>query len=285
MGTFQDCARRHASLQFIVIALMAAPGCGPQLDPAPPQPLDVGQTYVGTVISKTGTWRNSGTAKATIVQIPLTMGGANANLFAGALMGPVPATVAQGAALAPPAVFAFAPTAVGQFTATATPAVQEANATVNAMALQGEGIAQINRGSLVLGGQPLTLGQPVNFGRVRVGAASPIITLNLQNTFMPTGNVRITKVQLHNNNQGFTYVGPQPPFNIPQGGRVAVQLRFTPPPFPNPPLEKKFYDGITFFEVQTDTLGNITASASGTALCGVGFHPSENPPNPPMVCP
>lgn len=285
MGTFRDRARHCASLQFVVPALIAMFGCGPQLDPAPPQPLDIGQTYVGTIISKTGTWRNSGTANATIAQPALVMAGANANVFAGALMGAVPATVAPNRTLAPPVVIAFAPTAVGQFTATAIPAVQEANATVNAMTVQGEGIAQINRGSLVLGGQPLTMGQPVNLGRVRVGATSPIVTLNLQNTFMPTGNVRVTKVQLHNNNQGFIYVGPQPPFNIPQGGTVAVQLRFRPPAFPNPPLEKKFHDGITFFEVQTDTLGNITASASGTALCGVGFHPSENPPQPPMTCP
>jgi hypothetical protein len=182
-------------------------------------------------------------------------------------------------------VLGFSPNSVGAFTATATPVVAEANATVTAMNLQGEGIMQINRGSLVLGGQPLTVGQPVNFGRVRVGAAPSIVTLNLQNTFLPTGVVRITKVQLQMTNQGFTYLGPPTPFNIPQGGTVAVRLQFAPPAWNPPPLEKKFYDGVTFFEVATDTLGNITASASGTALCGVGFHPSENPPNPPMTCP
>lgn len=274
----------QGTLAAVVTTIVLA-GCGPQLDPAPPQPLDIGQAYVGTVTSKTGTWRNSGTANATLTQPALTMGGANANLFAGALMGLVPATVAKGTALAPPAVFAFAPTDVGQFTATATPTVQEANATVTAMTLQGEGIMQINRGSLVLGGQPLTVGQPVNFGRARVGAAPSVVTLNLQNTFMPTGNVRITNVVFQMNNQGFTLVAPPVPFNIPQGGTVAVRLQFAPPAWNPPPLEKKFRDGVTFFEVATDTLGNITASASGTALCGVGFHPSENPPNPPMACP
>jgi len=270
----------------IVIALT---GCGPKLDPAPPQPLDIGQAYAGTTASKTGTWRNSGTANVTITQPVLAMGGANANLFAGVLMGAVPATVAKGQALAPPAVFAFAPTDVGQFTATATPTVAEANATVNAMALKGEGIMHYVVGDLTLGGQQITLQppKPVNFGRVRVGRQSPIITFDVQNGVFATQNITITKVQFSMNNQGFSYVGPPTPFVVPRGGKVAVQLRFRPPAFPNPPQEKMFRDGVTFFEVQTDTMGNVTAqkSAAGVALCGVGFHPSEIPPNPPMTCP
>ncbi len=270
----------------IVFALAA---CGPQLDPAPPQPIDFGQVYAGTMVSKTGTWRNSGTANATLPTPPLAMAGANANLFGGALTGAVPATVAPGRTLAPPAVFAFAPTDVGQFTATATPAVQEANATVTAMTLRGEGIVHYAVGDLTVGGPAIVVQppKPVNFGRVRVGQQSPIITFDVQNIVFPTQNIRITKVQLYQNNQGFTYVGPQPPFNVPKGGKVAVQLRFTPPAFPNPPQEKMFRDGVTFFEVQTDTMGNITAqkSAAGVALCGIGFHPSDTPPNPPMTCP
>jgi hypothetical protein len=259
------------------------------LDPSPPQPLDIGQAYVGTVASKTGTWRNSGTANATITQPALTMGGANANLFAGALMGAVPATVAKGQALAPPAVFAFAPTDVGQFTATATPAVQEANAKVNAMDLKGEGIMHYVVGDLTLGGQQIVLQppKPVNFGRVQVGQQSPIVTFDIQNGVFAAQNITITKVQFSMNNQGFSHVGPPTPFVVPKGGKVAVQLRFRPPAFANPPQEKMFRDGVTFFEVQTDTFGNITAqkSAAGVALCGVGFHPSETPPNPPMTCP
>ena len=272
-----------------LVTVFALAACGPQLDPAPPQPLDIGQTYVGTVASKTGTWRNSGTANATITQAVPTMGGANANLFAGALMGAVPATVAKGQALAPPAVFAFAPTDVGQFTATATPTVQEANARVSAMTLKGEGIMHYVVGDLTLGGQQIVLQppKPVNFGRVRVGQQSPIITFDIQNGVFATQNITITKVQFSMNNQGFSHVGPPTPFVVPKGGKVAVQLRFRPPAFPNPPLEKMFRDGVTFFEVQTDTFGNITAqkSAAGVALCGVGFHPSEIPPNPPMTCP
>jgi hypothetical protein len=277
-------ADRFASPLLLSLALAALAACGPQLDPNP-QTLDFKQVYVGTMAGQNGTWRNSGNANATIANSVLTIAGANAAQFAGGIPAPPPIIVAKGAALAPPAGFGFTPNAVGPFTATATPTVAEANATVNAMTLQGEGIMQLNRGSLVLGGQPLTVGQPVNFGRVRVGAAPSIVTLNLQNTFMPAGAVRITKVQFQMNNQGFTYVGPPTPFNIPANGTVAVRLQFAPPAWNPPPLEKKFRDGVTFFEVATDTLGNITASASGTALCGVGFHLSENPPNPPMVCP
>ena len=272
---------------LIIIPVLAA--CGPKLDPSPPQPLDIGQAYAGTTASKTGTWRNSGTANVTITQPVLTMGGANANLFAGVLMGAVPATVAAGRTLTPPAVLVFAPTDVGQFTATATPAVQEANATVNAMALTGEGIMHYVVGNLTLGGQQIVVQppKPVNFGRVQVGRQSPIVTFDVQNGVFATQNITITKVQFSMNNQGFSYVGPPTPFVVPQGGKVAVQLRFRPPAFPNPPQEKMFRDGVTFFEVQTDTMGNITAqkSAAGVALCGVGFHPSENPPNPPMTCP
>ena len=270
----------------IVIALSS---CGPQLDPAPPQALDIGQVYVGTIASKTGTWRNSGTANATIAQPVLTMGGANASLFAGALMGVVPVTVAKGQSLAPPAVFVFAPTDVGQFTATATPIVNEPAAKVTAMTLKGEGIMHYVAGDLTLGGQQITLQppKPVNFGRVRVGRQSPIVTFDVQNGVFATQNITITKVQFSMNNQGFSYVGPPTPFDVPKGGKVAVQLRFRPPAFPTPPQEKMFRDGVTFFEVQTDTMGNITAqkSAAGVALCGVGFHPSETPPNPPMTCP
>lgn len=270
-----------------IVVLLAA--CGPQLDPSPPQPIDFGQVYAGTMVSKTGTWRNSGTANATLPTPPLTMGGADANLFGGALTGAVPATVAAGRTLAPPAVFAFAPTGVGQFTATATPAVQEANATVTAMTLRGEGIMHYVVGDLTLGGQQIVVQppKPVNFGRVQVGRQSPIITFDVQNGVFANQNITITKVEFAMNNQGFSYVGPPTPFVVPRGGKVAVQLRFRPPAFPNPPQEKMFRDGVTFFEVQTDTMGNITAqkSAAGTALCGVGFHPSENPPNPAMTCP
>jgi len=272
-----------------LVAVIPLTGCGPQLDPAPPQPLDIGQAYVGTMASKTGTWRNSGTANATIAQPVLTMGGANANLFAGALMGAVPATVTKGQMLAPPAVLVFAPTDVGQFTATAAPRVNEPAATVNAMALKGEGIMHYVVGDLTLGGQQITLQppKPVNFGRVRVGQQSPIVTFDVQNGVFAAQNITITKVQFSMNNQGFSYVGPPTPFVVPKGGKAAVQLRFRPPQFPNPPQEKMFRDGVTFFEVQTDTMGNITAqkSAAGVALCGVGFHPSETPPNPPMTCP
>jgi len=271
------------------VAIGALVGCGPQLDPVPPQPLDIGQTYVGTVASKTGTWRNSGTANATITQPMLTMGGANANLFAGALMGAVPATIAKGQTLVPSAVFAFAPTDVGQFTVTATPHVNEPAAAVNAMTLKGEGIMHYVVGDLTLGGQQITLQppKPVNFGRVAVGQQSPIITFDVQNGVFAAQNITITKVQFSTNGQGFSYVGPPTPFVVPKGGKVAVQLQFRPPAFPNPPQEKMFSDGVTFFEVQTDTMGNITAqkSAAGVALCGVGFHPSETPPNPPMTCP
>ena len=273
-----------------ILAIVAAlAGCGPQLDPAPPQALDIGQVYVGTIASKTGTWRNSGTANATIAQPVLTMGGANASLFAGALMGVVPVTVAKGQSLAPPAVFVFAPTDVGQFTATATPIVNEPAAKVTAMTLKGEGIMHYVAGDLTLGGQQITLQppKPVNFGRVRVGRQSPIVTFDVQNSVFATQKITITKVQFSMNNQGFSYVGPPTPFDVPKGGKVTVQLRFRPPAFPNPPQEKIFRDGVTFFEVQTDTMGNITAqkSAAGVALCGVGFHPSETPPNPPMTCP
>jgi len=272
-----------------LVAVIPLTGCGPQLDPAPPQPLDIGQTYVGTTATKTGTWQNSGNANATLPQPVLTMGGANANLFAGVLMGPVPTTIAKGRALTPPALFVFAPTDVGQFTATATPRVNEPAATVNAMTLQGEGIMHYVVGDLTLGGQKITLQppKPVDFGRVAVGQQSPIITFDVQNGVFATQNIRITNVQFSMNNQGFTYVGPPTPFVVPKGGKVAVQLRFRPPQFPNPPQEKMFRDGVTFFEVQTDTMGNITAqkSAAGVALCGVGFHPTETPPNPPMTCP
>ena len=275
---------------FALLApIIVLAGCGPQMDPAPPQPLDIGQAYVGTTAAKTGTWRNSGNANATITQPALTMGGANANLFAGVVMVPVPVTVTKGQTLAPPALFVFAPTDVGQFTATATPRVHEPAARVNAMTLQGEGIMHYAAGDLTLGGQQITIQppKPVNFGRVAVGQQSPIITFDVQNGVFATQNIRITKVQFSMNNQGFSYVGPPTPFVVPKGGKVAVQLRFRPPAFPNPPQEKMFRDGVTFFEVQTDTLGNITAqkSAAGVALCGVGFHPSENPPNPPMTCP
>jgi len=272
---------------LVIIPVLTA--CGPKLDPSPPQPLDIGQAYAGTTASKTGTWRNSGTANVTITQPVLTMGGANASLFAGALMGVVPVTVAKGQSLAPPAVFVFAPTDVGQFTATATPIVNEPAAKVTAMTLKGEGIMHYVAGDLTLGGQQITLQppKPVNFGRVRVGRQSPIVTFDVQNSVFATQKITITKVQFSMNNQGFSYVGPPPPFVVPKGGKVTVQLRFRPPAFPNPPQEKIFRDGVTFFEVQTDTMGNITAqkSAAGVALCGVGFHPSETPPNPPMTCP
>lgn len=278
----------QGSLSILAIVIVLT-GCGPQLDPAPPQPLDFGQAYVGTTVSKTGTWQNSGTANATLPNPPLTMGGANATLFGGALMGAIPATVAKGQALAPPAVFAFAPTDVGLFTATATPAVAEANARVTAMTLRGEGIMHYVVGDLTIGGQLIVVQppKPVNFGRARVGQQSPIITFDVQNSVFATQNITITKVQFSMNNQGFSHVGPPTPFVVPKGGKVAVQLRFRPPQFPNPPQEKMFRDGVTFFEVQTDTMGNITAqkSAAGVALCGVGFRPSENPPNPPMTCP
>ena len=167
--------------------------------------------------------------------------------------------------------------------------MQEANAKVSAMTLKGEGIMHYVVGDLTLGGQQITLQppKPVNFGRVAVGQQSPIVTFDVQNGVFATKNITITKVQFSTNGQGFSYVGPPTPFVVPKGGKVAVQLRFRPPAFPTPPLEKMFRDAVTFFEVQTDTFGNITAqkSAAGVVLCGVGFHPSENPPIPPMTCP
>jgi hypothetical protein len=273
---------RFATLPLALIALTA---CGPQLDPNP-QTLDFKQVYVGTMAGQNGTWRNSGNANATITGPVLTIAGANAAQFAGGIPAPPPIIVAKGAALAPSAGFGFTPNAVGMFTATAAPAVAEANATVNAMTLQGEGIAQYAVGDLTVGGQMIRVGQPVNFGRVRVGAVSPVVTFDLVN---PIGaqNITVTGFKFAAGTQGFAVTGPAVPFVVPRGGRTQVKMTFTPPNFPTPPLEKMFRDGVTFFEVRTDTFGNITAgkSATGVALCGVGFHPSENPPNPPMTCP
>ena len=271
-----------------LVAVIPLTGCGPQLDPTPPQPLDIGQAYVGTTASKTGTWQNSGNANATITQPVFTMGGANANLFAGVLMGPVPATIAKGQTLTPPAVLVFAPTDVGQFTATATPRVNELAATVNAMTLQGEGIAQYVVGDLTVGGQPIRVGQPVNFGRVAAGAVSPVVKFDLLN---PIGaqNITVTKISFHVNNQGFAVIAPPLPFQVPQGGRTAVSMTFRPAAWTQPPREKMFRDGVTFFEVRTDTFGNIAAgkSATGVALCGVGYFPPDTPnPDPPLMkCP
>jgi hypothetical protein len=275
------------SIRFtaLPLALIALTACGPQLDPNP-QTLDFKQVYVGTMAGQNGTWRNSGNANATITGPVLTIAGANAAQFAGGIPAPPPIIVAKGAALAPPAGFGFTPNAVGMFTATAAPAVAEANATVNAMTLQGEGIAQYAVGDLTVGGQMIRVGQPVNFGRVRVGAVSPVVTFDLVN---PIGaqNITVTGFKFAAGTQGFAVTGPAVPFVVPRGGRTQVKMTFTPPNFPTPPLEKMFRDGVTFFEVRTDTFGNITAgkSATGVALCGVGFHPSENPPNPPMTCP
>ena len=278
--------RYSPTLLILSLTVITLAGCGPQLDPAP-QTLDFKQVYVGTTAGANGTWRNSGKANATITQVPLTIAGANAAQFAGMIPAPPPIAVATGATLAPPATIGFAPNAVGQFTATATPTVAEANATVNAMTLQGEGVTQYNVGDLTTGGQMIRGGRPVNFGRVQVGRASPAIRFDLVN---PIGNqdVTVTAVTFASGNGAFSFNTPALPFKVPKnGGRVTVQMTFVPPNFPNPPIEKMFRDGVTFFEVRTDTFGNITAgkSAAGVALCGVGFHPSENPPNPPMTCP
>ncbi len=275
------------------VAITAFAGCDPpKLAPNPAATLDFGPTYVGTGMPRPASWVNSGGTDATVPQI--VIGGANGANFRAFPFVPVPAkAVAKNGAvngpLTPPATLVFFPPDVGQFAATATPTVTEMGATATARALQGEGIMHYAVGDLTVGGPAIVVQppKPVNFGRVQVGRQSPIITFDVQNIVFPTQNIRITKVQLYLNNQGFTYVGPQPPFNVPKNGKVAVQLRFAPPAFPNPPLESMFRDGITFFEVQTDSFGNITAqkSAAGAALCGVGFHPSETPPNPPMTCP
>lgn len=286
MKTFRDRTIRHYRFPIILlVAIVALAGCDPpKLDPNPATPLDFGQVYIGTSMPRPASWVNSGSTDATVPQI--TIGGANAANFAAIIPAPPARAAKNGGPLGPPPILLFTPPTVGQFAATATPQVNEANATATARSLQGEGIAQYPVGDLTVGGQPIRVGQPVNFGRVRVGAVSPVVRFDIVN---PIGaqNITVTKISFHANNQGFAVIAPPVPFQVPRGGRTQVQMTFTPPAWNPPPLEKMFRDGVTFFEVRTDAFGNITAgkSATGVALCGVGFHPSETPPNPPMTCP
>jgi hypothetical protein len=56
---------------------------------------------------------------------------------------------------------------------------------------------------------------------------------------------------------------------------VMVVLSFNSPAFTAPPNQKTFTDGVT---LHGNTLGNAAALHTfGTALCGVGFYPAEEP--------
>lgn len=255
-------------LLFWRVWFQAAPPAPAVLGPTPPQ-LAFGDVYVGTTATATATWKSVTGGSATVTGLNII--GTNAAQFSGAPAAPLGNVSVSSSQPTPVITFTFAPAAEGAHQATAS--VLSA-APVFPLGLAGTGRFQIFTGDLAfLGGGNLNPGQALNFGRMQVGTAPKTKQFRVAN--VGQNPVQVTRFVLAAAGTEFAYTAPPLPFVIQPLMGTLVTVTFTTPAFTRPPNQMKFTSAIT---LQGQTVGNPAAAHSfGTALCGVGFYPAEEP--------
>lgn len=227
-----------------------------------------GDVYVGTSATATATWTNVTAGSAVATGVVIAGGNAPSFTVSPATLGNASVTTSQAT---PVVTFTFTPPAEAIYQAMAT---LQTRATATPLGLVGHGRFQINTGDLgFLGGGNLQPGQALNFGRMQVGAAPK--TKQFQVANVGTTAVKITRVVFTTTGQGFAHTAPALPVVIQPVMGAMFTFTFTSPAFTAPPNQKKFTDAVT---LHGEMVGSPTTVHSfGTSLCGVGFHPAEEP--------
>ena len=236
---------------LLAAALLAA--CPPPPPPfalvADSDSLDFGRTYVGTTNrSAIAGWTNASQAGVTVEGILIDSGGSP---FAANLGQPyTPRTIAPGRRTL--FFLGFSPTAVGPASATA---MLQTAATVQSVALSGEGVLQISDGDLAVRDRDLVADQALDFGNVPFPGGSAIKTFNLINA---SNNPFAVDGYFADGTRGFKLISPTPPFAIGSRESLVISIIFRPPNVDD------YSDGITFYG------GRDAANRAGTALKGSG---------------
>ncbi|MBZ0136909.1 MAG: choice-of-anchor D domain-containing protein [Planctomycetes bacterium] len=188
---------------------------------------DFGKIYVGqTATSPNVTWKNGGNDKVAFIGVA---GDWTAGSPFSLQPSPYTARDLSKNGVSNPVQVVFAPLAVGTFKGKIEPLQNVGfgkSATANVVSVQGEAVAQLANGALGVGGAAITVGKPLDFGRVKVniGPASSkrVDVVNTSNQAIQV------QARFKSGGQGFAINSPGATFTIPAGRKVTVKLTFLP---------------------------------------------------------
>lgn len=237
--------------------------------------IDFKEVFVGTKrTSNPVTWVNVGQVIGNIQKIVIT--GENPNEFSAELIGPSDKAVKPGKDYGQ-ILFIFSPTRAGRHSAIAKLKLGDGNGESDEIRLQGNGVAVLNRGTLLCLDIPGSPKKGLDFGRVRAGSFSER-KFKLRN-MDATKDIEILRINISPDfavkkvsvTETLTYNAPVRSFTVPKGATAEITLELKPPPgFEG--KEKMFTGAVEF---QSKRNADSKDSNMGAALCGIGFHPPE----------
>jgi len=221
--------------------------------------VDFGEVYIGTSVTSADiNWTNAD--KNPIEVVGVTPSFQPGGEFALQPLNYVGRKLKTNQACSPVQVV-FAPRTIASFKASLEPfflAVPGTSANARPVGISGSGVAQIQTGSIGVGGAGFVVGSAMDFGSVSVSAAQgKSMRIDVVNTSSAPISVNYRFVT---GGQGFAVDSPTAPFTIAaNGGKVTVKIRFTPQHV------GAAWDAIEFFDV-----ADPAANKAGTSLTGTG---------------
>ena len=225
--------------------------------------IDFKEVYLGAkVISVPVTWEIGGKSDS-IKAIKFT--GERPQTFAAQLIGSSNKKKAYSHVF-----FVFSPSKAGGFEALAMPSLVD-EVRVEGIKLRGVGVAVLNQGKLMSYDIPDSLKKGLDFGRIPAGTSGQR-TFQVKNLdtvrAMEVSDVIISsdfEVKTVKLPGSHIQQGPLQSFKIPKGQTAEVTIEFKPP--------AGFKDNEKLFTGSLEFRSSTGTSRTGTALCGIAFHP------------
>ncbi len=238
---------RACGLGVLLSSLLLSACITPQ-----PRQHDFGEVLVGlSTVSPSVEWTNNATNQVRVTGAQMS-GGQGA--FSVTSTPQQPFNLAGGAATGA-YTFSFAPPSVGTFRGTAS-LQTTLNRDVTAVAMEGEGVAQIAHGDLSIGGNDLRPYRILDFERVTVGTRKEL-EFNIRNDGRTARTVAPVVLSRTATYSVVTPAGAQ--VVIQPGENIDVSVRFTPP------AAQTYSDVVLFVDL------NDPRHQTGTAVTGVGI--------------
>jgi hypothetical protein len=169
--------------------------------------------------------------------------------------------------------FVFSPSKAGPFEALAVPSLID-DVRAQGIKLRGMGVAVLNQGKLVSFDIPESLKKGLDFGRIPAGASGQrkfqvknLDTVNavevsdvIVSSDFEVKTVKLSALQIQQ--------GPVRSFIIPKGETAEITIEFKPP--------AGFQDNERLFTGSLEFRSSTGTSRTGTALCGIAFHPPQS---------